>query len=273
MSISSIAVYVDSDPQARSRLELAYRLARQFNAHLTGLGAAMSRLPPDPAGYGMSAEIMALEEEATRKLLADAEACFRSVVQPTDSADWRGAIDFPASHIARHARSADLVVIGRTTSGDDYLFADAGEVIIQSGRPVLVVPPGLKEYPLDAPALVAWKDTREARRSVVDALPLLCKSSSVSIIEVCEDAERKSEQAGLMDAAVFLRRHGVKVETVKAEPAEGDAAKILLTIARQQGAGLIVLGAYGHSRMAEWVFGGVTRSMLRDAPMCCLMSH
>jgi nucleotide-binding universal stress UspA family protein len=273
MSISSIAVHVDSDPQARARVELAYRLARQFNAHLTGLGAVMSRLPSDPAGFSLSPTILARAEERTRGLLADAEACFRSVVLPTDSTDWRGVIDYPAEHIARQARSADILVIGHGTDRDEYLFAEPGEVIIRSARPILIVPRGLKEYPLDTRAVVAWKDTREARRSVADAIPLLCRASSVSIIGVCGEDEHESDPAGLMDVATFLRRHGVNVDTARAEPVEGDVADILLTLARQQDAGLIVLGAYGHSRLAEWVFGGVTEAVLRNAHLCCLMSH
>jgi nucleotide-binding universal stress UspA family protein len=274
MSISSIAVHVDSDPKSRLRVELSCKLARQLNAHLIGLGAAMTRLPPDPAGFSLSAEVLALQEQATKEVLGAAEACFRSVILPTDSAEWRGAFDFPAGHVARNARAADLIVIGRTREvADDYLFLDPGESIIRSGRPALVVPPNLAEFPLGSPALVAWKDTREAQRSVADAVPLLCKASRVSIIGVCGEDEGKSEQASLMDVASFLRRHGANVEVMKAEPSEGDAAKTLLTLARLQDAGLVVLGAYGHSRFSEWVFGGVTRAFLRDAPLCCLMSH
>jgi nucleotide-binding universal stress UspA family protein len=234
----------------------------------------MLRLPPDPSGFGQSAQVLALQEQATQKSLAAAEATFRAVVQQAGAAEWRGAFGFPAEHVARNARAADLVVIGgKPGFDDDYLFLDPGELVLRAGRPALVVPPNLAEFPLGSPALVAWKDTREARRALADAVPLLCKASTVSVIGVCSDDERQSEQAGLMDVAAFLRRHGANVEAVKAEPSDGDAAKTLLGLARRQDAGLLVLGAYGHSRLAEWVFGGVTRALLRDAPICCLMSH
>jgi len=274
MSIASIAVHVASAPKPRSRVELAHALARQLNAHLIGLGSAMTHLPPDPAGYGLSPQVLQMQALAAERSLNAAEACFRSVVGASESAEWRGALGFPLEHVAEHARAADLVIVGgKHETDDEYLFLDPGEFVLRSGRPTLVVPPDSKELSLDAPALVAWKDTREARRALVDALPLLRKTLSVSVVGICSESERKSEQKSLTDVATFLRRHGVKVEVVKAEPSEGDAARTLLTLARLQDAGLVVLGAYGHSRLAEWVFGGVTRALLREAPVCCLMSH
>ena len=140
-----------------------------------------------------------------------------------------------------------------------------------AGRPILSVPPNLER--IDAKqVLVAWKDTREARRAVWDSLPLLRRAESVVVATMGDEADRGSAA----DVSAYLSAHGVKgALAVVLEPNYGstEEAEPLMMFAQAEGAGLIVAGAYGHNRVREWLFGGVTRNLLRHAPMPCLLTH
>jgi nucleotide-binding universal stress UspA family protein len=115
---------------------------------------------------------------------------------------------------------------------------------------------------------VAWKDTREARRAVWDALPLLREAEEVLMIAVGDSAK----EAGALDVQEHLDQHGVKAKVLHAHR-DIPVADELIRLAEEQGVDLIVSGAYGHSRTREWILGGVTRELLDHAPVCCLMAH
>ena len=171
------------------------------------------------------------------------------------------------------ARSADLV-IKSTVPGDQLDMTravDIGDLLMRLGRPLLLVPPGLSSPRLDR-MLVAWKDTREARRALVDAMPLLRLAREVQVVEVVaqQDLARAHERVG--DIVTWLGRHGIQA-TASASAGGGDHGAVLSAIATQWGADLIVAGAYGHSRLREWVLGGVTRELLLKSDRCALLSH
>jgi nucleotide-binding universal stress UspA family protein len=117
---------------------------------------------------------------------------------------------------------------------------------------------------------IAWKDTREARRAVVDSLPFLKMAESVTIVEVCKD-EFPSK---LNDVASFLGWHRVNVTCRRLQPLRDiNTTECLLQFIRGENVDLIVAGAYGHTRLGEWIFGGVTRALLRESPICCFLTH
>ena len=166
----------------------------------------------------------------------------------------------------------DLVVIGREPlPGDIYHTHDPGTIILAAGRPVLVIPQGIAAF--DARRiLIAWKDTREARRAIHDALPMLREADSVCIAAAHpERTEGLDRQLG--DIAQHLLRHGVTIEKQIATVANEEAGPILLHLAREYRADLIVSGAYGRTRLSEWVFGGVTRHLLMRSAVPCLFSN
>jgi nucleotide-binding universal stress UspA family protein len=146
------------------------------------------------------------------------------------------------------------------------------DLVMQVGRPLLVVPEGCNWLDLRS-VLVAWKDTAEARRAVSDALPLLRKSTEATIVEIVEDeADRVAALARVEDVVAWLSRHGINAsQLVPDQP--GDAATQLERIASDVGAGVIIAGAYGHSRLSEWILGGVTRQLINPANRCSLLSH
>jgi nucleotide-binding universal stress UspA family protein len=136
---------------------------------------------------------------------------------------------------------------------------------------VLIVPATADKPRLEA-VLVAWKDTREARRAVADALPLLKRAAHVCVVEIADDADLRAAHVRLDDVVAWLARHGVVAQPLAANTNPADADQ-LGTIAKEQGVDLIVAGGYGHSRLREWVMGGVTRSLLQGAQRCSLLSH
>nr|HPU52941.1 universal stress protein [Burkholderiaceae bacterium] len=139
------------------------------------------------------------------------------------------------------------------------------------GRPLLLVPPAMAVPKLDR-ALVAWKDTREARRAVVDGLPLLRLAREVQVVEVADQPELTMARERVGDIVAWLGRHGVQA-TANASAGGDDHGAVLSAIATQWGADLIVAGAYGHNRLREWVLGGVTRELLLKSERCALLSH
>jgi nucleotide-binding universal stress UspA family protein len=260
MSYAAIMVHVDGDDGSVARLRLAVQLARRFSASLIGVSA---ELVPAESSDGAVAGSLAAREKTLHKLVSDAGL----------KHEWRAANDLPDDVVAREARAADLVIVGRVAPSASVLRAvDAGRVVLRAGRPVLVVPPGVENLTAER-IVIGWKDTREARRAVTDALPFLHEAKRVRVVEIPDPADEGNAQRRLDDVVGYLMRHRIAAETRVLSQAEPDVGAALLRVARQDGADLIVAGAYGQSRLGEWVFGGATRSLLSASPVCCLFAH
>lgn len=197
---------------------------------------------------------------------------FQTVAERPEKTEWRSGLDFPHEILIREARAADLVVVGRDrVAGDWYRSLDPGAVLLRTGRPILVVPGGVEGVRAER-VVIGWKEAREARRAVHDALPFLHEASRVSIVEACEHGAEDEVQRHISDVTGYLARHRIKVGAHIIAHATS-AADELVKVAGDEGADLIVAGAYGHSRLGEWTFGGVTRDLLTKSSVCCLMSH
>ena len=170
------------------------------------------------------------------------------------------------------AEEADLLVVGRrpeSASSHPSRHIDPGDVLMRAGRPVLVVPPGLSHLDT-AHVVVAWKDSREARRAVADALPLLKRATNVLVLEICDTTSDQENAKGAgEDVADYLSRHGVAAASETRLLREGSVSAELLLAAEQRGAELVVAGGYAHSRYQEWVFGGLTRALLGHLNAAC----
>jgi nucleotide-binding universal stress UspA family protein len=276
MSYASILVHVEADPAAERRLGLAADLANQFDAALIGVGAEIFEPPTAAMAMGYAdAESLAAEAEAVQEDLRLAEAKFRqATLVLRGEAEWRSGVDVPQDALIHQARAADLIVAGprRPEPLSLHSHAGPGDLIMQSGRPVLIAPLDLGQ--LDASSIViAWKDTREARRAVADAMPFLERANQVLVAEVCDTREDSEAKTGVVDVADHLARHGIKASVAVRRPGPGGAAETLLQIADMQDAGLIVAGGYGHARLREWVFGGVTEAFLSGCRKAVLLSH
>ncbi|TNC08044.1 universal stress protein [Methylobacterium terricola] len=268
MSIASIMVALDTGEAAARRVRLAADLARRFEATLTGVAAR--KLPnPGPAADIVAAQASYDEEQA--KYGPRARAGRGGIPgQRRSRHPQRQAEAAPEAFLVRQARGTDLAVVGREVgrAGHDAMVPDPGTVLMEAGRPVLVALPGVER--LDAARIViAWKDAPEARRAVSAALPFVARADKVFV--AAAGAEARFE--GADEVSDLLCRHGAHVTTNLLDAPAGEVADAVLRFAKREDADLVVMGGYGHSRLREWLFGGVTRDILRTSPLCCLMSH
>jgi nucleotide-binding universal stress UspA family protein len=272
MSYATIMVYVEADGSPEARVRLAASLANRFGATLIGLSAVA---PPPPAvGDGIIIEATEVELELMRAQLADRGKWFGGIAGGDAKAqEWRSAVDLPIETLPREARSADLVIVSREMGpGGVYRALDPGGAILKLGRPTLVVPKGVTSLQGEQ-VVIGWKDTREARRAVRDALPFLQQARRATLVEACGPDEEKTALGHLNDVVQYLARHRVQCGSRVMLEQKGSGAGQLIRIAQEERADLLVTGAYGHSRLGEWMFGGMTRELLASCPICCLMSH
>jgi nucleotide-binding universal stress UspA family protein len=272
MTYASIMVSVDLAGDAGGRIKVATRLADTFEGRTIGVAAQM----PDHAAaqvgpMGASAVIPGLSRQAVVDGLARAQDLFRVAVGDRSRVSWRSALEPGLAFLASQARAADLMVVGRG-DGDEATGCpfplDAASVVLATGRPVLVVPPGI-DYLEGRCVMVAWKDTPEARRAVHDAVPILRLASRVDVVAFT-GAEATS---GAADVAAYLSTHGIQATSAEHRSEGAGDGEALLDLASNCTSDLIVMGAYGHGRLRELVMGGVTRSVLRHSPICSFLSH
>jgi nucleotide-binding universal stress UspA family protein len=277
--LGEIVVFIDGHAKAAGILEFAGVLAEEHGARL--ISVFMQPEPPiTPAqtfarGKGMLSLI-----DAHRAQLEGIEADYRALFDDTvrrygirSESEWR-SLPYLSSEVGVHAYYADLVVIARPelagqTAGPPGL---AESLVLSSGRPIILFPPSGTVSRVRR-ILVGWNATRESIRAVADALPLLAKAEAVEVL--VGDPERQSghgQEPGA-DIARHLARHGAQVGVRRLSSGEKDVGRLLLSQADAFGADLLVMGAYGHSQLTEWVFGGVTRTVLYEAGLPVLMSR
>lgn len=269
----TLLVHAEPGQASSQRVEAAARFAREINARLIGLGA--ETVEPlgatDPFGGYTAGEWISLAQEQVERNLNAAEAAFRRDAAGAE-VEWRVVQDYPHRALMRLARGADLIVLGPKRSAPSTSVADPANVVLTAARPVLMVPETRTHLRADS-VVVAWKDTRECRRAVADALPLLRRASDVVVFAVCRKGAEDQAANEVDDVVANLKRRGVTARPeVKAGTDESVTAELESVVSRSM-ADLIVTGAYGHTRMREWVFGGVTADLLHRPPCFVLMSH
>jgi nucleotide-binding universal stress UspA family protein len=270
--LRSILVHVEGIPQTSGRLQVAVDLARMFDATLKGVGAEMLQTYGDPYGFHGGEWIVQLQS-LVEDDLKRAEQTFRAQTAGLKT-EWTSVEAFPVNVMARHARSADLIVAGGVPLGGEgnYRAAHPAELAMQCGRPILVAPPKPGKFHGRA-VIVAWKDTREARRALADSLPFLIAAEQVVVVECCAKDGVAEARLNTSDVVQQLRRHGVEASGKAAPTAPERVAMELQNAAQEVGADLIVAGAYGHTRLGEWAFGGVTYDLLNAPERFVLLSH
>ena len=277
MTYATVMVSLALDQPNEARLEAAGQIAERFDAGIVGIAASQFS-PPLYFTSGKLAQDLIDEGRASiKKLIGELEGQFRDAVKKrTRQVEWRSAIDFPVRYILREARCADIIVSGgdRGPLSDPLAVASPKDLVMQAGRPLLIVPDSADWVDLRN-VLVAWKDTAEARRAVADALPMMRKARNVTIAEILEEDGGQSAAASrVRDVAAWLSRHGVSAsERVAEKDGDLDAAAQLDGIAADLGAGLVVAGAYGHSRFREMILGGMTQHLITQSARCVLLSH
>jgi len=273
MSYATLLVYVNADHVSKQFVGVAAGLADKFSARLIGL-SAQAIVPPFVAeGVVIVDNASEFDIAQMKTSLAEVGNKFRAAAGTDRQTEWRSFLEYPTDTLISEARCADLIVVEKGKSpGDIYKFLDGGAAILGAGRPFLVVPAAVKSLSAEH-VVVGWKDTREARRAVQDALPFLHEAKRVTIVEICDEDQREAARHRVDDVVRYLARHRVKAEARVELQLRGSGADLIIAFAEDEGADLLVTGAYGHSRLNEWIFGGMTRDLLASSPICCLMSH
>ncbi len=275
MSYKSITVCLDNSAGSERRLVFALALAAHFDAHLTGLHLTYSPLiMSDP--YAIWTPMMLEFEEAAKDHQEKAKRNFFSNTHKAGvNANWDSYHSSDFRPVISQARAADLVIVGQRDPDDfnnDFGAELTESFVLKLGRPVLYFPyAGDFSTNFDS-ILVAWNGGREAARAMADALPFLKQAKRVTVLNVSEKIDDQHELPDI-DIAAYLARHQVRVEIEKNENIDISPADWLLSRAADMDANLLVMGAYGHSRFSEMVFGGVTKSILRQMTLPVLMSH
>lgn len=279
MTYKTILVHFDTTPQAGARLELALSIAQSCGAHLIGL--YLPELAQLPGLVGVKIPPSLLDQMNREKLRRRNEATdsFDRAVSGSGltSYEWRAPAGFSTDTAINEARYSDLAIIGQRNPEEPNPFLPQGfeeSLLIGTGGPVLMTPYTGKDIKVAENVLVAWNGTREAARAVKDALPLLARARKVTVMTIGpRPAGRESPDASAADVARFLSRHDIHAETVFDADVAIDAGEWLLSRASDLGAQLIVMGAYGHTRMRELILGGVTKTLLNEMTVPVLMSH
>lgn len=280
MSYKTILVSLNEVGRLSELVAAAVSLARDTAAHVSGLYVIPAVQVYPSVGFEAAPQVFEgnrsfFKDNAVRVKQAFEEAMGREgLSHDFHQIDARTPVI--AEEVVAAGRSADLIVVSATNpdeiTGVERDFVE--QVVMAAGRPVIVLPyQGNAAVSLDE-IVVGWDGGREAARAAFDALPLMKKSSKVRIVRIDpqKDPGLRGSVAGA-DLAETLSRHGIKAEA-QGYPTDGlDEGQALMRCAEDAGAGLIVMGAYGHSRLAEFIFGGATRFVLTRMTRPVLMSH
>ena len=279
MHYKTLLVHLDASKHADTRIRTAANLALKEDAHL--IGAALTGVTwslYQPAGFGLDAIDLEPLLEELRKQAKAAITRFENIAREVGVTSFESRLieDDAVSGLNLHARYVDLVVIGQPDP-DEYSYTTSREfpelVAMQSAVPVLVVPYATPWRPLGNRILVAWNGSREARRAIHYALPLLEQAKAVRVVvfNAESDPSLHGEQPGA-DIALYLARHGIRVEVAE-RACDKNVGEALLSAADDYDADMIVMGCYGHARAREILLGGATRTMLRSMTVPVLLAH
>jgi len=277
-ALREIVVFIDGRADTAGILEFAARLAKEHEARLISVF-----MQPDPEatpaqmfarGTG-KLDVIEDQQKKLDQIVAEYRAQFEDISRRHGTrSEWR-SLPHLSTEVGVHAYYAELVVVARPesaaqTAGPPGLTES---LILSSGRPIILFPPHSKVSQVRR-ILVAWNATRESVRAVADALPLLVKAEAVEVLIVGHEVHSsdQSKEPGA-DVARHLASHGAHVGVNRIAPDGQDVGRLLLSRAAAFGADLLVMGAYGHSYMTEWMFGGVTRTVFDEAALPVLMSR
>lgn len=274
MGYASLLVEINEFERREAVMALALDLARTFTARLTALHlyvpSHLSELTyADSLMWGEKRALEREHEQATERDAARKREFVRLAqkYQPVTTA-WRFDSGGVARTLALHGRYADLVIMGQCNPGESNSrsgFDTPAEVALLSARPILVLPSDGPSSAIGRRVLVAWNASRESTRAVTAALPFLKQAQAVDVVVVDPDSVQKrlpGEEAGT-EITRYLAHHGVETNLTRLSRGALHVSEVLQSMAAEKGADLLCMGVYGHSRLREFVFGGVSRDLMR----------
>lgn len=272
--MKSIVVHVQEDSGLAARLQSALDLARSFEGHVSCLQTASIEVMM-PSGYEAITvpTILPILREQAEQFEAEVKAKLERDDVPWD---WQTAFGSAAPHLLQRASLADLIVMGARDAGSTGQSPSriVGQVVVRSPAPVLVVPDDQHGFDVQKPVLIGWNGSPESANALRAALPLLKQARQVFLARVTDRTESNLKGFSAIEGAQYLSRHGIECELAEIPGRDGiTVAKLLADAALARDCGLLVMGGYGHARIAEWLLGGVTREVLTDPQLPVLLAH
>ncbi|MEE4199443.1 universal stress protein [Erythrobacter sp.] len=272
--MKSILLHVDSDSCFEARMQAALDLARAHDGHITCLQAVSYEVfaPGDFYGSALAAAMPQIKQNA-EELRARIET---DLANEDASWEWRFLYGMAETRLLDQSPLHDVILIGPHDVGEEGRrgpSAMAGSLAVKAPCPVIVVPGETKSLDASAPVLVAWNGSAEACNALRAAMPMLVKADKVFLLSVAEEKTKERAEFPASEAARYCSRHGVEAELVEVPRGDAKISDTLFSAAQRRECGLLVMGAYGHSRLAEMLMGGVTRRALSDPEMPIFLAH
>lgn len=282
MTYKTLLVHLKIGAKNEGLLKITGDIAEKFSAHVIGVSvcqplSTLYSAMETTYGGGLTEDFSDIDRKNIQRRFDEVEERFREALKSRAAGlEWRSTItnNSRSQYVARQARSADLLItspVGDKAAEDKRQTLNLDDIVMRAGRPILLVPCEAERLSLDS-VVVGWKDKRETRRAISDALPLLQVARKVTIVEVTAAQDMADAKRHIADVVAWLGRHGVSA-TSRVETYSGVEANHLENIAEECQAGLFVAGAYGHTRVREWVIGGVTTDLLLHPSRPTLISH
>lgn len=275
MPIKTILLHMANDDAHAGRMAVAAALAKRFSAHIHALYIATPVSMPAgatgrAASYGFMAEATAIAHENAERIEQEVRQALNGL-----SYDWTVEEGDHVDLLAGRASYADLVVVAQSAAvraGERVSLHNIPDRLpLETATPVLVLPPSQPATAaIGRHVLVAWKNSRESARAVRAAMPFLEAAESVTVLTVEPPGQHSDEAAALGD---WLHRHGIAARPQAVIASGGEIGDMILSCCADQGADLLVMGSYGHSRLRELVLGGATRTVLEGLSVPALMTH
>ena len=277
MAIKDLAVAFNASDNSRAAVKLAVQMCLKYEATLTGIYAHLPVKFEAQVEIWISDEMRASLKKADADSVAAIEETFRAAVKEsgfTGPVEWVSPTGHPNDLLARSARYHDLLLIGQYSNPDrNQRRVRAEELVMNSGKPIIIVPIGYQVRPFTGHAVVAWDGSRPAARALSDAMQILETKERLDVVTVGAPGAQARKDAFAQDIITYLTRHGINAKQTNLSAAREGVGATLLKYCSETDPDVLVMGAYGHARLREELFGGVTRHILENANVPVLMAH
>ena len=272
--MKSILLHISGDSCLDARLQVALDMARAHGGHITCLQPVNYEIfaPGDFYGSAMAAAIPRIKEAAEEVRTR----CETQLKNEDVSWEWEACSGQPEAKLLERSALHDIILLGPNDVGQDGARSPsslAGSLALRAPIPVLVTPGHIKSFDPSAPVLVAWNGSAEACVALRQAVPLLAKADAVYLASVAEASDKRRFDLPPIEGARYLSRHNIAAELVEIPRGEAKVADTIFTAANMRECAMVVMGAYGHSRLAETLLGGVTRRSLTDPQLPIFLAH
>ena len=278
MAIKNLAVSYNGSTNAKAALRFAAQMAKKYDASLTGLYVGAPVTFEGQVKRWIPDDVMASLESAQGQIAQSIEESFREMLSAegfTGTADWVSQTGRPNELLARAARYFDMLIMGQFSEVEqDKKFVRAEDLVTRAGSPLIIVPGGYELRPFQEYAVVAWDGSRVAARAMTDAMHILETKKRLDVVAVgAAGKARTGDGPAGLDIVRHLERHGIAAQRVTLTSGRDGVGGTILAYCQEQQPDVLVMGAYGHARLREDIFGGVTRHILRHTTVPVMMAH